>query len=214
MPAKGDPRRWLSARLRPGDIVIDAGANVGECAKEFADIIGDAGVVFALEPDPRCYEVFPRDPRIQLLMVAAGEGCGMTTFYQGNESPQSSRFAEAILERLDHQSVQVPMMPLDAVTTRPVAAVKIDVQGGESAVLRGASRLLRECPLWVIELWPWGVARAQESPESLVTPFVEAGLVPRYLSEDDPVPTPADLLAYLSTVTAPNEHINVAWVRP
>ena len=41
------------AAVRPGDVVLEAGANVGAYTMLFAQWVGPAGRVFAFEPDPR-----------------------------------------------------------------------------------------------------------------------------------------------------------------
>jgi len=216
VPAKGDPGKYIAARLTPGDVVIDVGANEGVYAKQFAKAVAPNGYVLAFEPDPRCHDALHAINHgvVAVMRCAVGSSYGNLTFYQGRSSQQSSCIADAVPERAQEHGIVVEVVPLDSVCGGSVEAVKIDVQGGEAAVLRGAKQTLRRCPLWVIELWPWGLKQAGESPASVIDPFVEAGLVPRYLSDDDPDPTPADLVAYCEAVTAPHEHVNVAWVRP
>lgn len=210
MPAKGDPGAYISARLKPGDVVIDVGANEGVYARQFAEKVAPTGTVIALEPDPRCHELLDGVPCLSAVSSAVGPVNGTKAFHQAPMSQQSSCHRAAVPELL--HTISVPVLTLDTVADT-AAAVKIDAQGGESGILRGATRLLRSCPLWVIELWPWGLRQAGETPESVVQPFVDAGLSPRYMSDEDPIPTPEQLIAYCELTQAPNEHINVAWVR-
>lgn len=56
-----DPAEWayselLSALLKPGDTVIDAGANIGYISKCLADMVGGRGQVFACEPIPPTFD--------------------------------------------------------------------------------------------------------------------------------------------------------------
>lgn len=216
MPSKGDPAAFLCARLRPGDVVIDVGANRGKVTLELAKAVGPTGHVIAIEPDPRCREFLDachtRYFHVDVRQVAAGAARTRTALYQANTAEQSSLHQTAVNEHDRAGAVSVECVPLDNLVSQ-AAGVKVDVQGGEADVLRGARALLRSCPLWVLELWPWGLRQAGERPDAAVTPFVEAGLVPRYLSADDPIPQPQDFIDYCESVTAPNEHINVAWVR-
>jgi FkbM family methyltransferase len=214
MPAKGDPGAYICQRVQPGDIVIDVGANEGLYTKQYAQIVGSRGQVYAFEPDTRCHDaLYALPPGLPVVVVpcVAGDRHDTVTFIQSQQTQQSSLFSDAVTQPVGTQKVS--MMPLDDVTLLPVAAIKIDVQGAEAAVLRGAKRLLQQCPLWVIELWPWGLRQAGETMESVVEPFAWAGLVPRYMSDEDPIPTPADLLEYCRRVEAPHEHINVAWIK-
>jgi FkbM family methyltransferase len=222
MPAKGDPGAYICQRVQPGDIVIDA--NEGLYTKQYAQIVGSRGQVYAFEPDTRCHDaLYALPPGLPVVVVpcVAGDRHDTVTFIQSQQTQQSSLFSDAVTQSsLFSDAVTQPvgtqkvsMMPLDDVTLLPVAAIKIDVQGAEAAVLRGAKRLLQQCPLWVIELWPWGLRQAGETMESVVEPFAWAGLVPRYMSDEDPIPTPADLLEYCRRVEAPHEHINVAWIK-
>jgi FkbM family methyltransferase len=212
MPAKGDPGAYICQRVQPGDIVIDVGANEGVYTKQYARAVGAGGTVYAIEPDARCHAALDAMHRpVIVAPFAAGDAYDRVVFHQSQQSQQSSVYGKAVTQPVGTQKVS--MMPLDDVTMLPVAAVKIDVQGAEAAVLRGAKRLLQQCPLWVIELWPWGLRQAGEKMEAVIEPFRWAGLVPRYMSDEDPIPTPADLLEYCRKVEAPHEHINVAWIK-
>jgi FkbM family methyltransferase len=217
VPAKGNPGAYIAARLHPGDVVIDVGANLGEYTKLFAEAVGSSGTVYAIEPDSRCHDALHelrRYPSVVVAPFAAGAQFGTVTFCPAKETQQSSLYPEAIEQSAKtSERVTVSVVPLDEVTKKPVAAVKIDVQGAEAAVLRGAKRLLSQCPLWVIELWPWGLHQAGEKPEAVLEPFIWAGLTPFYMGEKDPAPTRDALLAYCRKTDSPAQHINLIWMR-
>jgi predicted methyltransferase len=60
---------WFRERLRPGDVVIDIGANVGDYTAFVATLVGPSGHVYAVEPAPanistlRAALRLPRDKR-------------------------------------------------------------------------------------------------------------------------------------------------------
>jgi FkbM family methyltransferase len=149
--------RFLQRELRPGDVVLDVGANIGVFTLLAAQLVGPQGRVVSYEPDPdnlvllrdnismnyvaRWVDVVPQ-------AVAADAGAvtlHRTLRFQGNSSlvehDAGYRAAFAVDE---HDTVTVEAVTLDAAAGdfARIDLVKIDVEGAEHLVLAGMQRLL------------------------------------------------------------------------
>jgi FkbM family methyltransferase len=133
--------------------VIDVGANRGQFAL-FALHRFPRAMVHAFEPLPAAVAVFRRvtepSARVTLSAVALGAAPGRLTMHVTNEDDASSALpltpeASARLGLHEVARVEVPVTALDLAFPAPPSRpclLKLDVQGGELEVLRGAERLL------------------------------------------------------------------------
>jgi len=149
---------YLRDVIKPGDWVLDIGANIGHYTKCFSDLVGENGRVIAMEPIPKTFSFLAsnteqfRRSNISLLNVAASNRVQMTNMkipFWDNGRPNYSR------ARLSSEAtgLSVLAMPMDNLKIeRPVSVVKIDVEGYELEVLQGMIRLIeRDHPLMVVE---------------------------------------------------------------
>lgn len=140
--------RHFAAVIRPGDTVIDIGANLGYYTLLAADLVGDTGQVIAVEPNP---EVFRRlaasiavngfAPRVQprnWAIAAPGES-GSRRFFVPTGEPKNGRFVAAGEDPVwlaAHGTLgEVALGTLDPEQFQRVDFIKIDVEGAELAVL-------------------------------------------------------------------------------
>ena len=153
-----DPMLLDTARshLRPGDVVWDIGANVGLFTFAAANVVGPGGQVLAVEADTWLVSLLRRsanleanrDLQVDILPAAVSDRVGISTFHiaargraanylaTSNGSTQSGGVREVQL---------VPTVSLDWLLTEYHTAptfIKIDVEGAEEQVLRGAERVL------------------------------------------------------------------------
>ena len=137
--------------LRPGDIFIDVGANIGTYTLWAADL---GAQPIAIEPDPAARALLTENLRIngyraEVLPVAVGAEQGVMGFtvdldganHLLADKPTSS----------SARTVQVALLD-DIIGDRTIAGVKIDVEGAESLVLRGAQRALEERRIACLQL--------------------------------------------------------------
>jgi FkbM family methyltransferase len=149
----------LSAELESADVYVDIGANVGF----YACLARHAGrTVVAFEPQPanvRCLLASLRAngwDDVEVFPLALGERPGVLPLY-GASGPSASMLA-GWAGYSTRASQLVPVSTLDLILGDRFAGrrmlVKIDVEGAELAVLRGAERLLRRepRPTWMIEV--------------------------------------------------------------
>jgi FkbM family methyltransferase len=133
--------------VRPGERCVDVGANVGVHTVRLARLVGAGGEVIAIEPDP---DVAVRTNRnialnglanVRVINAAASEQPGSMQLYR--PSPWDTNRARASLLHhpyLTGVKTMVPVVTVDDVCAgRAVSLIKIDVEGHEAAVVRGAA---------------------------------------------------------------------------
>jgi len=161
---KGDPGAWIRERLKPGQTAVDVGAANGKFTQIMAECVGPTGRVFAYEPDPRSLPglgvLQDRWPQIGLRCCAVSDGSGTARLYQAVTNERSALAAAAV-------SLPLPgVEPLAVDTVRLEAdlqrcdLLKVDAQGWDVKVLRGAGRLLPLAHTVIVECWPEGQRHA------------------------------------------------------
>jgi FkbM family methyltransferase len=136
--------------LRPDDLFVDIGANVGSYTILAAKVCGARAIAF--EPDPQTNKRLVKNVEINEIgelvtsvQMALGDASDTVAFTTGKDT--TNRIASAD----DQDTQQVPLARLDDVLgdARP-QLIKIDVEGYESEVLKGASETLRQNELQAI----------------------------------------------------------------
>jgi FkbM family methyltransferase len=166
--------RLMSAFLRPGAVVIDAGANIGYNTVFFAQRVGPQGRVIAVEPAGDNLEVLRRNVtsnalgNVSIAPVAAGRVRETRNFYlRGDISAVNSFYQESVYADVTGV-VSVPVEPLDDLLTDEADLVKIDVEGAELDVLAGMTRLLRSPAIRLVVEWhPLLQEKAGYAPDAL-----------------------------------------------
>lgn len=145
---------------KPGDCVLDIGANVGEYSLQFAQCTGPTGRVIAFEPVPYLAETVAKTARInrqdwvEVHQLALSATDGVSTFSVEKGNSGGSRLGTM---SGDFSQIEVKTMRLDTLLAgRPdisrVDLVKIDVEGFEDQVVLGARESLsRFRPLVLME---------------------------------------------------------------
>jgi FkbM family methyltransferase len=142
--------------LRPGDVVLDLGANVGYMAVQFAACVGPTGRVHAFEPAPTCVAALEEmasgcpDGVIEVVAAAVGRETGQTTYFETEKimSHGFGRIGErpSAMHQVTHE-VLVPVYRVDDYCRERgiarVTFVKIDVEGAELDVVEGMSGLFQ-----------------------------------------------------------------------
>ncbi len=164
----------LLAAIRPGDIAVDVGANKGSFLLSLSLGVGP-GKVVAFEPQPALADYMRRSCRAARLRNVVVETLGvsertgsLTLHVPAGIGSAGASFESSILAISACRDVDVPTTSLDDYfrgEAARIAAIKVDVEGHELAVLRGAEETLqRHRPLLVVEseerhAGPGGVAR-------------------------------------------------------
>lgn len=167
--------QWAIAQAAAGGILIDVGANIGVFTVACARAAGDRGRVIAVEPSPATYEKLRitcdrlQLANVRLLRAAAAEENGRRQFVAGVDVLRQ-HLADARRTRGD-RLIEVDALTLDTICgadTGAVRLVKVDVEGHEVDVLRGAGRILHNGrAALVVEVFPDALRAAGSSPDAL-----------------------------------------------
>lgn len=149
--------------VSPGDRCVDVGANIGVHTIRLARLAGAGGEVIAIEPDPDVVRRTSRNialngvANVRVISAAASDRAGETRLFR--PSPRDTNRARASLLHhayLTGTTTTVPVVTVDDVCAgEPVSVIKIDVEGHEAAVVRGATdTIARHAPSVVFEYAP------------------------------------------------------------
>jgi len=162
----------LTAVLRTyaesGRPFLDIGAHVGMASMIYAGLTDDETRVIAIEPNPHVFPILVENSRvngmrIECFRVAFGAAAGAVKFFVSGRDPNASLSREAPgkywywagRDKPSLQECRVTMTTVDqfceALAMTP-GFMKLDVEGAELDVLRGAAGMLRKCrPLILLE---------------------------------------------------------------
>lgn len=190
-----DPEIWefVRSRLREGAVFVDAGANIGTYALPAAQLVGPSGRVVAFEAHPHTYAYLARNaaangvPWLTALNRALGEEEGEIEMEFQAANPGETHIRAAGPRG---GGARVPMTTLDAAMAElglpRMDYLKIDVEGFELPVLRGARAIIAASPGVVIqtELQERHAARYGHRIEDIAALLGELGLRPHELTEE------------------------------
>lgn len=134
------------AEMRPGDIAIDCGANIGEFTRKMA---ATGATVYAFEPDPCAFEVLDQSlnsvTNVQLYNAAVGTHSDRVKLYRSaifsvdpvKRTVSSSLFlSKNNVDENDFVPVQqIDLCSLIETLDRRIYLVKMDIEGAEVSIL-------------------------------------------------------------------------------
>lgn len=184
----GDAWEFSAVRawLRPGDAVIDAGANLGLYTFAAAERVGPGGEVLAVDADQEILRKLETAiallaaGQIQPLHAALSDHTGTLTFYLRKDRRTTAdqslvpdpSWADACT------AVEVPAYTLRDLIDRlarpqALACVKIDIEGAEALALGTVPPefLTQTGPLWLLEIFPRVLARFGATPADVIRYF-------------------------------------------
>ena len=186
-----DEMDFIRRYLRPGDTVIDAGANVGTYTLLSASVIGRTGKVHAFEPAPAMVDALRRNVElndladvVQIHQMALTDRTGELGFRA--DWDVSSRIAVD-----GDPSERVTLVPCgridDVLHDEDVCLAKIDVEGAEAAALRGFREHLGQGipPVLLLEILSNQLEHQGSSVDEVVTLLDDSGYdLVRYCAHD------------------------------
>ena len=154
-----DEVAFLCSLLKPGDTVVEVGANIGAITVPMAKQIGESGKLHAVEPQPRLNHLLRRNVdecgvgtivHVHECAFGANPGvvyCGMPDY----ERP--GNFGAFELGRpLADGGTAITINTVDGLGLDRCFLLKIDAEGGEVGVIEGARRTIAACrPLLYVE---------------------------------------------------------------
>jgi len=144
--------------IRPGDTVVDAGANIGTHTVAFADLVGPTGRVHAFEPQRRSFHMLAGNVALNALdnvichHKAVGDTDGEIALPPLPPPDIPFNFGGLALSRAAADGERVPLVRLDSLELPACRLIKIDTEGMEPQVMDGARETIARCrPLLYVE---------------------------------------------------------------
>ena len=146
--------------LRPGSTFIDVGANIGDFSLLAASVTGSAGRVLAFEPEATNCCLIKRNielngyKNIEVFQLALSDSNGEASLYLGDRCDYHSLLKDQPERKAGVIAVKTRTLDsfLEEFGQDRVDMIKVDVEGAELKVLRGAREMLRRNPNVVILL--------------------------------------------------------------
>jgi len=163
---------FVRTLLKPGDSAVDVGGHIGFFTMQMAQVVGPEGRIYAFEPFDANADLLERSiaengfgDRVifQRAAVGAANGAATLTFpVETLNSGGAYLLPDGGAPLAGNLKRQVPLVALDAMNLRrPIRFIKMDVEGAEPQVLRGAHQILRDDrPVILSELHPTQLERA------------------------------------------------------
>jgi FkbM family methyltransferase len=175
---------FIAQHTRPGSVAIDAGAHIGLFTVTMARAVGPHGTVLSFEPTATNASVLRRtvslnglDDVVECREEALAAARGTAEFYV--DPHDASNANSLVVTDRSVRSVRVPTMSVDDLAARHDAAIsciKIDVEGAELDVLRGAGATLQsQRPALALDVHPVQVTNAGGSVEAIWDLLAAAG---------------------------------------
>ena len=166
----------LNHILKSNDVFVDVGANIGLISIYAAQKVGSKGIVHAYEANPETFTIMENNIELNELhniikplkiAIGASEGKGLIF-----DNWEVNRGAETMFQPKEKSSShEVAIKPLDSLL-RPnskIKAIKIDVEGFELEVIKGAKNILNKpnAPILIVEYSEECLTRANQTIQEL-----------------------------------------------
>lgn len=214
--------RCYQGIVRPGDTVLDIGANIGAHTLPLAQAVGPSGKVFAFEPTDYAFAKLSRNAALNpalasrilglqmMLGDANSEGSRPPMLYSSwplKDDEDLHRLHQGRLKTTTGASVRTLDSALAAINLTRLDCVKVDIDGAECAMLRGARTVLtRWQPVIIMELSPYVLEEQKASLGELLHLLKDYGYALHEASSDKVLEMDE---AKLNAVIPPGASVNV-----
>jgi FkbM family methyltransferase len=155
----------LPLLLKDGSLIVDVGASLGQYTRAMCRAVRNSDLR-AIEADPTRVEQLERNcqewaqgstNKIAVLHMALADHAGDVSFFVTNSDVSGGLTPHETPRPFEWEEITVPSSTLDELfPKRAPDFIKVDVEGAELAVLRGAKRILAQGEtIFLIELHDW-----------------------------------------------------------
>ena len=188
-------RLLLQKLLKPGDVFIDVGANLGLHTIAAARAMHGRGRIVAFEPYEPTKRLLEKSVwmngfsgMVEIHQAAVSSRAGHHRLFLGVTSGHHSLFPLSVPSGTKERPVDVPLVTLDGIlaANSVVNLIKIDVEGAELEVLKGAESVITrndEIAL-IVEFGPSHLRRTSQTAQDWLSQFQTLGLIHRVINAD------------------------------
>ena len=188
-------RILIQKYLRPGNVFIDVGANVGMHTLAAARAMQGQGKIIAFEPFEPTMRMLEKSiwmngfsSMTEIHQAAVFNAAGRQQLFIGATSGHHSLFALEPSPNNAQGPVEVPLVRLDSVIAagQRIDLMKIDVEGAELEVIEGAVSLIADNPeiALIVEFGPSHLRRTGRTPSQWLDSFNQLGLYYRVINNE------------------------------
>ncbi len=154
--------------VQPGDVVLDCGAHHGELTMFFSRWVGESGKVISFDPVPLNAQIIRKNielngfTNVRVENKAVGSSTGIMRMTNESNAQVAGRRGSGI---------DVETVVLDSYVSLRPTFLKIDVEGFESELLKGARQMLSTRPKLAIEIHALSLPRYNTSVKEVFDLF-------------------------------------------
>ncbi|MCA9958277.1 MAG: FkbM family methyltransferase [Anaerolineales bacterium] len=156
-----DVANFIFSRLQPSQCFFDVGANAGYFTLIGAKKVGPKGKVIAFDPVPQNVKTIQEQVAlndlkgfcwIESLAISSFNGKTKLTIPDRNANAHLTNIEAPHVKSSNHSIIEVECVTLDDYITNHESPdfIKVDIEGAEVEALRGAVKLMRKAPEWLI----------------------------------------------------------------
>jgi FkbM family methyltransferase len=160
----------LSPYIPKGGTVLDIGAYIGDHTVFYAERVGERGIVFAFEPNPKAFACLHHNasqyPQVSYYNVGASDRQHSIGIAIDANAGASHAIAEG----------NIPCVAIDSLNIPSCQFVKLDCEGMEPLAMRGMSDTVSRCrPVMLIEVNAHALERQGFTPRHIFAILKEWG---------------------------------------
>jgi FkbM family methyltransferase len=180
-------RLLIQKFLKPGDVYVDVGANIGMHVLAAARAMQGQGKIIAFEPFEPTKRMLEKTVRMngfsdmtEIHQAAVSNVSGRQNLYLGVASGHHSLFKLDTSEDISKRPVEVALVRMDEVmpSKQRINLLKIDAEGAELDVVESSASLIRNNPdiALIVEFGPSHLRRTGHTPKQWLGTFTKLGL--------------------------------------
>jgi FkbM family methyltransferase len=188
-------RLLIQRFLKPGDVFVDVGANLGMHTLAAARAMQGRGRIIAFEPYKPTKLLLEKSVWIngfseitEIHQAAVSNTIGLQKLFLGATSGHHSLYPLDVSKVLSSKPVEVPLVRLDGVlhAGEKVDLIKIDAEGAELEVLESATELINRSidVALIVEFGPSHLKRTGHTTQEWLGAFTARGLSYQAINSD------------------------------
>lgn len=169
--------------VKSGMVVIDIGTHIGYFTRLFSKLTKQGGLVYALEADPENFSLLQKNTahlkNVCAIKIAVTDKKGEINFYRSEKTGCHSTIpnTEQQKEVITVLATDLDSLLLDTEQISKIDLIKMDIEGGEMAALRGMKKIIGANPeiALVVEFNPGCLKMAKVIPTDFIKTLRDLG---------------------------------------